>query len=150
MTRFYVALLLAPLALGACKKKAPEAAPEPAPAAVEVPAVSVSFGAASFEGTRAEGTTGTLTVPVTIAAGNDPLDIKVVSVTVTGADDACKAKTTVGDKLARGMTKEVSVTLTCAYKSIPEGDLQVTGKVIYGKGEDEGRQTFDRKVTFTR
>lgn len=138
----------------ACKKSAP---PETAPAAKEEPAappMSWKWGPASFSGSRAEGNTGTLKVPVKVTNNTDTgLVLKAVRLGVMGGgSEACSAKVGSPGKAASGATLEFMLEIAdCSYGSFPEeGKLMGKATVVYTLGGDDNEDMVDVKIGFQR
>jgi hypothetical protein len=145
------AALAAPLVFAiACKK---QTAPEPAPPAAP-PMVEWSFGPATFSGSRAEGNTGTLTVPVTIQNNTEGgLVMQSLRLEVMGADGkgACAKKVDMTDKTGGNSSLKASIELDCPFTAFPEeGRLMGKGTALYKLGGDDKQENFDAKIKFQR
>lgn len=145
--------LAAPLVLGAvaCKKNK---APEPAPAAKEMPDVAWKFGPASFSGSRAEGNEGTLKVPVSATNNSDTgFVLKTVRVGVMGASggEACTGKKSMTDKAPAGAGVSALIELPCAFTKLPaEGKLSTKITVMYTLGGVDKEEMVEKMVRFDR
>jgi hypothetical protein len=119
---FWALALTASLSVVGCKKNAePEAAPV---AQAPAPAVTWSWGPATFDGSRAEGNDGTLILPFKATNNGDVgLILDVVQVTIIDAagEKVCAGKTDVNDKAAKGDSVESKVEIVCAYTKLPDG-----------------------------
>lgn len=154
--------LIAPLALGACKKKSePEPMAEPPPAEEmekEAPMepLAWTWGPAMFTGSRDGDKTGTLSIPVKVKnQTDDGLILNVLAVGVMGTDGGdkaeCMAKEQLGQKAAGGFEIETTLTMECTYQNLP-GSGPLMGKVtaIYTLGGEDKTDTVETKIPFKR
>lgn len=152
--------LIAPLALGACKKKSePEPMAEPAPVEevekAPMAPLAWTWGPAMFTGSRAADSTGTLAVPVKVKnQTEDGLILKVLSVGIVGADGGkptCMAKEQLGQKASGGFEIETTLSMDCAYTALPDsGPLMGKVTAIYTLGGEDKTDTVETKIPFKR
>lgn len=144
-------LLLASVAATGCKKNQPEPAVEEV---ATTPKVEWSFGTADFNGSRAEGNTGTLSIPVSIRNNTEntmtlkAIDLQVLDAT---AQKACAFNDRVPETAQGGMSISTTVTFSCDYGKLPSsGDLSVKGHLMFELGGKDRTRAFEQTVPFAR
>lgn len=152
MTRLIAMIAVIGIAAAGCKKNtAPEAPAADAPAK-QTEAVAWTWGPATFAGSRAEGNSGTLTIPVkaTNQSGSGMV-LKVLDLNVRDGDDrVCGAKSSFNEKASPGKDVSASLELSCEYRKIPAGDLTVRGTAIYEIGGERKQDRVNATVAFSR
>lgn len=148
-TSLIALMLLAPLAVTGCKKKAPEpTAAAPAPAAT---APAFTWGTAQYEGGHAEGAIGKLAYNVTVNNGTDKsLIITKWDLGVsTDAGRLCVARGDTLEKFNAGDSRALSWGTDCEYGKLPDADsLNVKGTVTYTLSGDETVLQIDTKLEY--
>jgi hypothetical protein len=155
MRKLALALLIAPLAFGACKKKEPEPAAAPAPApAPAAPKLLWAWDDATFAGPRGDDTEGTLKIVGSVennSGGSITVKALALGILDGAGGDICKAKGQPDVTAADGTKATLMLEIPCAYARIPGGDtLTIGGSAIVNiEGEDKTRK-IEGKVTFNR
>ena len=148
--RFLSVVLMSVALTAGCKK---DVEPEPAPEVAKAP-VEISWGPASFDGSRAVGNKGTLTVAVTYqnnSGGALLLDVIGVQTFAPDGTKVCSTKSTYGDKANDGDAINISFNMECEYQRLPpSGDLTLKGTTIYRVAGQRVELPVDTMVQFNR
>ncbi len=148
-TSLIAMILIAPLAMTGCKKKAPEpTVAAPAPTAT---APAFTWGLAQYAGGHAAGDIGKLNYNVNVKNGTDKsLIVSKWDLGVsTDAGRLCVVRGDTLEKFNAGDARDLTWATDCEYGKLPDADsLNIKGTVTYTLSGDETVLQIDTKLEY--